>query len=235
MECVPASFGPIHTAVWETSVGYTGLTFDYDTYHEVLVPGQTLNPAYGRVLASSNGWAKIGTNKAMTESLPFYAISAPIPMSAVPEPGSNRALLALGTGGLTLRRRLKTKAAQGTLAGKQPRTAKMKTIQTKIDRSGTKLLPGAMALAAATATAQATTVQITLEGNKMSTASGNQLNADLTGDGTVDVHLGSFHSTANGGVSMQLNAGYSAVQAGFGVDYLARALFARGGNRGVQP
>jgi hypothetical protein len=62
----------------------------------------------------------------------------------------------------------------------------MKTKQTKIDRSGAKWLPGAMAIAATTAGAQAATVQITLSGNKISTTGGNQLVADLTGDGAAD-------------------------------------------------
>jgi hypothetical protein len=61
----------------------------------------------------------------------------------------------------------------------------MKTKQTKIDRSGAKWLPGAMALAATTAGAQAATVQITLVGNKISSTGGISLNADLTGDGVA--------------------------------------------------
>jgi hypothetical protein len=63
----------------------------------------------------------------------------------------------------------------------------MKTKQTKIDRSGAKWLPGAMALAATTGGAQAASVQITLNGNKISTTGGNQLVADLTGDNLVDL------------------------------------------------
>jgi hypothetical protein len=65
----------------------------------------------------------------------------------------------------------------------------MKTKQTKIHRSGAKWLPGAMALAATTASSQAATVQITLTGNKISSTSagGNSLDADLTGDGTDDL------------------------------------------------
>ena len=63
----------------------------------------------------------------------------------------------------------------------------MKTKQTKIDRSAAKWLPGAMALAATTASSQAASVvQITLTGNKIS-STGNQLVADLTGDGNADV------------------------------------------------
>ena len=71
------------------------------------------------------------------------------------------------------------------LGGGEPYThviEKMKTKQTKIDRSAAKWLPGAMALAATTASSQAATVQITLTGNKIS-STGNQLVADLTGDG----------------------------------------------------
>ena len=64
---------------------------------------------------------------------------------------------------------------------------KSKTKQTKIDRSAAKWLPGAMALAATTASSQAATVQITLTGNKISSTGGNQLVADLTGDKTNDI------------------------------------------------
>ena len=64
---------------------------------------------------------------------------------------------------------------------------KMKTKQTKIYRSAAKWLPGAMALAATTASSQAATVQITLTGNKISSTGGNQLNADLTGDNVDDI------------------------------------------------
>jgi hypothetical protein len=67
------------------------------------------------------------------------------------------------------------------------KTKQMKTKQTKIDRSGAKWLPGAMALAATTGGAQAASVQITLNGNKISTTGGNQLVADLTGDNIVDL------------------------------------------------
>ena len=57
----------------------------------------------------------------------------------------------------------------------------MKTKQTKIDHSGAKWLPGAMALAATTASSQAATVQITLTGNKISSTGGNQLVAEGLG------------------------------------------------------
>jgi hypothetical protein len=63
----------------------------------------------------------------------------------------------------------------------------MKNKPSTISRSGVKWLPGAMALAATTASSQAATVQITLLGNKISTTGGDQLNADLTGDGVDDV------------------------------------------------
>lgn len=79
------------------------------------------------------------------------------------------------------------------LGGGEPLTQimeKMKTKQTKIDRSAAKWLPGAMALAATTASSQAATVQITLTGNKISSTGGNQLVADLTGDNIDDVEFG---------------------------------------------
>jgi hypothetical protein len=73
----------------------------------------------------------------------------------------------------------------------------MKTKQTMIDRSAAKWLPGAMALAATTASSQAASVvQITLTGNKIS-STGNQLVADLTGDSVADVSFRySFNSSA---------------------------------------
>ena len=76
------------------------------------------------------------------------------------------------------------------LGGGEPQTQiieKMKTKQTKIDLSAAKWLPGAMALAATTASSQAATVQITLTGNKISSTGGNQLVADLTGDNVADL------------------------------------------------
>lgn len=63
----------------------------------------------------------------------------------------------------------------------------MKTKPTKIDRSAAKWLPGAMALAATTASTQAAVVQITLTGNKISTSGDNTLNADVTGDNSADL------------------------------------------------
>jgi hypothetical protein len=67
----------------------------------------------------------------------------------------------------------------------------MKTKQTTIHRSGAKWLPGAMALAATAASSHAATVQITLSGNKISSTSagGNSLYADLTGDGNNDLNI----------------------------------------------
>ncbi len=56
-----------------------------------------------------------------------------------------------------------------------------------MNRSGAKWLPGAMALAATAASTQAAVVQITLTGNKISSTGGNQLVADLTGDGYAEV------------------------------------------------
>jgi hypothetical protein len=72
----------------------------------------------------------------------------------------------------------------------------MKPKQTKIDRSAAKWLPGAMALAATTASSQAATVQITLTGNKISSTGGNQLVADLTGDTVPDMVI---NATYQGG------------------------------------
>jgi hypothetical protein len=69
----------------------------------------------------------------------------------------------------------------------------MKTKQNKIDRSGAKWLPGAMAIAATTASSQAATVQITLTGNMFSTG-GNTLEADLTGDDVDDISFGGFNA-----------------------------------------
>ena len=67
----------------------------------------------------------------------------------------------------------------------------MKTKQTTIHRSGAKWLPSAMALAATAASSHAATVQITLSGNKISSTSagGNTLYADLTGDGNNDLNI----------------------------------------------
>jgi hypothetical protein len=89
----------------------------------------------------------------------------------------------------------------------------MKTKQTKIDRSAAKWLPGAMALAATTASSQAASVvQITLRGNKIS-STGNQLVADLTGDTYADVTTaGALAGTGGVGVLLDgfgLEAGYA--------------------------
>ena len=113
-------------------------------------------------------------------------------------------------------------------------TKNMKTKPTKIDRSGPKWLPGAMALAATTAGSQAATVQITLTGNKISTLGEYQLNSDLTGDGTADVVILSRQVGA-GEVWVVLgpssNQGkLSAKQVhGFGVMYYGDAQFRSGG------
>jgi hypothetical protein len=72
----------------------------------------------------------------------------------------------------------------------------MKTKQTTIDRSAAKWLPGAMAIAATTASSQAATVQITLSGFKQaSDAPRVDLTAfeDLTGDGVKDISLQFLH------------------------------------------
>ena len=105
----------------------------------------------------------------------------------------------------------------------------MKTIQTKIDRSGAKWLPGAMAIAATTASSQAATVQITLSGNKISSTSagGNSLNADLTGDGLPDSPvLGTMYNTFGAALGLDLG-GLAFFRAGFasggGGSYAAQA------------
>jgi hypothetical protein len=109
----------------------------------------------------------------------------------------------------------------------------MKTKQTKIDRSAAKWLPGAMALAATTASSQAATVQITLTGNKISTVGGNDLKADLTGDGNADLAFVAQAIVGAGisgwsvafGIGAYLGASYFAPFANFFVD----AAFAVGG------
>jgi hypothetical protein len=88
----------------------------------------------------------------------------------------------------------------------------MKTKQTTIPRSGAKWLPGAMALAATTASSQAATVQITLTGNMISSSGGNQLYLDLTGDDTPDIGFESVEFTGNwaiGRVRIPLFGGFS--------------------------
>jgi hypothetical protein len=112
----------------------------------------------------------------------------------------------------------------------------MKTKQTKIDRSAAKWLPGAMALAATTASSQAATVQITLTGNKIS-STGNQLVADLTGDGNADLALNNAWASA-GAARVMVNGGWVWATEGFmsgGVrHYSVDANFASGavGNAG---
>ena len=72
----------------------------------------------------------------------------------------------------------------------------MKTKQTKIDRSGAKWLPGAMAIAATATSSQAATVQITLTGFKQDNhAPRTSFTAleDLTGDGVKDISLQFLH------------------------------------------
>ena len=103
----------------------------------------------------------------------------------------------------------------------------MKTKQTKIDRSAAKWLPGAMALAATTASSQAATVQITLTGNKISSA-GNQLVADITGDLVADFQVVSTFRGTNG-VSVLLSPfGRASVGVGNGI-IRADAQFGGGG------
>ena len=102
----------------------------------------------------------------------------------------------------------------------------MKTKQTKIDRSAAMLLPGAMALAATAASSQAATVQITLTGNKISTTGGNQLVADLTGDGIMELEFdgpNTRYSSMLVGVTLADSAGY--VSAGKFAFYVVNAGF----------
>ena len=111
----------------------------------------------------------------------------------------------------------------------------MKTKPTKIDRSGAKWLPGAMALAATTAGSQAATVQITLAGNKISTNGGYQLNLDLTGDLTADLSRLSYQVGAQevwvvlGPSSNQGKLSAKQVQWSQGVMHYGDARFRNGG------
>ena len=115
----------------------------------------------------------------------------------------------------------------------------MKTKQTKIDRSAAKWVPGAMALAATTASSQAATVQITLTGNKISSTGGNLLNADLTGDSADDLQFAG--AAARGSVAFVLiglagGTAVSAVFAGYDVFrsyFSVVAEFATGSGGGV--
>jgi hypothetical protein len=100
----------------------------------------------------------------------------------------------------------------------------MKTKQTTIHRSGAKWLPGAMALAATTASSHAATVQITLTGNKISSTSagGNTLNADLTGDGFNDLTINGSYGPSKARVVVNNNYSFEAAGAVF---FWARAGF----------
>jgi hypothetical protein len=107
----------------------------------------------------------------------------------------------------------------------------MKTKQTKIDRSAAKWLPGAMALAATTASSQAASVvQITLTGNKIS-STGNQLVADLTGDRNADVAFSdSWTDTNSAGVKVNGQWVWASMVnlVGGGVEFLVDPIFAAG-------
>ena len=108
----------------------------------------------------------------------------------------------------------------------------MKTKPTKIDRPGAKWLPGAMALAATTASSHAAIVQITLTGNKISSTSagGDSLNADLTGDGINDVLFsGKFASSAvnKGGAWVKINGNRNAFVSHWFGNYYAEPAFMR--------
>ena len=107
----------------------------------------------------------------------------------------------------------------------------MKTKQTKIDRSAAKWLPGAMALAATTAGSQAAIVQITLTGNKISSTSagGDSINADLTGDGTADYSLdGANRVVRTNGAFLMFPSGLNVGAALFSGGYGALAAFSAG-------
>ena len=95
-----------------------------------------------------------------------------------------------------------------------------------MNRSGAKLLPGAMALAATAASTQAAVVQITLTGNKISSTGGNQLVADLTGDTIADVTLNA--ANYGGGTAGVLVNG-DQVRAWYSYGYHVSAIFAGGG------
>lgn len=57
-------------------------------------------------------------------------------------------------------------------------------------------------------------MQITLTGNKISSTGGNQLVADLTGDGVDDVTFG-FYTSSGASVSVQVNGAFPPVFAGY--------------------
>jgi hypothetical protein len=85
----------------------------------------------------------------------------------------------------------------------------MRTKQTTIHRSGAKWLPGAMAIAATTASSQAATVQITLTGFKQDNhAPRTYFTAleDLTGDGVKDVTI-QFLSVGTYSAGIKINGG----------------------------
>ena len=103
----------------------------------------------------------------------------------------------------------------------------MKTKQTTIHRSGAKWLPGAMALAATTASSHAATVQITLSGNKISSLGGNQLSADFTGDGAPDVVIGTLNPPQDSSWGAGFNLVTSGGSRGFGAQYLRGNFLAK--------
>jgi hypothetical protein len=107
-----------------------------------------------------------------------------------------------------------------------------KNMKTKMKRQGSTELPrfavGAIAIAATTASSQASTVQITLTGNKISTTGGNQLVADLTGDLSADVSFIS-PTVAAGFVSVAINGNYVMAMDGGAGTYFVDAMFAFGG------
>jgi hypothetical protein len=114
----------------------------------------------------------------------------------------------------------------------------MKTKQTTIHRSGAKWLPGAMALAATTASSQAATVQITLSGFIHASIGPTLIwtnPQDLTGDGVHDVtvqflHLGSYSAglKINGGAALIADR-VRYVPIGYSSGYFVNGVNARGG------
>jgi hypothetical protein len=106
-------------------------------------------------------------------------------------------------------------------------------MKTKMKRQGSDELPrfavGALALAATTASSHSATVQITLTGNKISSTGGNELVADLTGDGMADVTLSGalvgFPSYFSATVGVNVNGGWVVAARFSRVSYRVDAAF----------
>jgi hypothetical protein len=106
----------------------------------------------------------------------------------------------------------------------------MKTI--KNQRSNTIL--GTVAALSAVSTANASIVQITLTGNQLSSTSGNDLNADLTGDSVPDVTFAGTNfgnsNFGNNGALVSINGGLVSAQYFWTASYFRKdAQFAAGG------